>query len=206
MSEAMVQRRFDHDLRGAERLLGPDPRERRIITRGLLAALVIHGALLWGQLPRFGPAPVRVDAPAQMMQVQFLKPPPAAPKTRPPEPEQKKIARPDPTPEELEPEAAPEAAPPALAEGPVRVATGQGPGLIKRVEPVYPPVARAARIEGTVVLDAVILKDGSVSDITVLRSASAILERSAIDALKQWRFTEGDRDVIMTLTVHFILK
>ena len=97
-------------------------------------------------------------------------------------------------------------APPPEPEGPIRVSAGQGPGLIKRVEPIYPPIARAARIEGVVVLDAVILKDGSVGRIQVLKSANPMLEKSSVDALKQWRFTPGSQDVIMTLTVRFVLK
>jgi protein TonB len=145
------------------------------------------------------------------MQVQFLKPPappPAAP-PKPPEPETKKIARPDPTPEEPEPvieEPPPAPEPEPEPMGPVRVAAGQGPGLVKKVEPIYPPIARAARLQGTVVLDAVINSDGSVGEIRVLESANPIFEQSAIDALKQWRFTPGDHDVIMTLTVNYILK
>ena len=68
------------------------------------------------------------------------------------------------------------------------------------------PIATTARIQGTVVLDAIIMADGSVGEITVLKSASPILEQSAKDALKQWRFTPGHQDVIMTLTVNFVLK
>ena len=141
------------------------------------------------------------------MQVQFLKPPqPPASQPKPPEPERNKIARPDPTPDEPEPEVAAPAAEPEPVTGPMRVAAGQGPGVIKRVEPIYPPIATTARIQGTVVLDAIIMADGSVGEIKVLKSASPILEQSAKDALKQWRFTPGHQDVIMTLTVNFVLK
>ena len=61
-------------------------------------------------------------------------------------------------------------------------------------------------MEGTVVLDAVILKDGSVSDVTVVKSGNRIFDRAAMDALRQWRFTPGNQDVIMSLTVHFVLR
>jgi TonB family protein len=197
---------IERDMREAERVMAAGTEERPRILKALAAALAVHALLFWGRLPGWGADPVRVDAPQQMMKVQFLKPPapPAAP-PRPPEPEKKKIARPDTTPDEPEPETAPPA-PPAEPEGPMRVQTGQGPGVIKRVEPIYPPLARTARIQGQVVLDAVILQDGSVGEIRVLKSANPILERSAADALKQWRFTPGSRDVIMTLTVNFILK
>ena len=207
MSTPEASTRLEHELQQAERFVVADLAERARIHRSLLIALLLHATVLWGRLPDWGPSPVRVDAPAELMQVQFLKPPqPPASKPKPPEPEQKKIARPDPTPDEPEPEAAPPEAEPEPLTGPVRVAPGQGPGVIKRVEPIYPPIATAARIQGTVVLDAVIQADGSVSEITVLKSVNAVLERSAVDALKQWRFTPGHQDVIMTLTVNFVLK
>jgi TonB family protein len=194
----------ERDMREAERVMAGGTEERPRILRALAAALAVHALLLWGRLPGWGAEPVRVDAPQEMMKVQFLKPPapPAAP-PKPPEPEKKKIARPDTTPDEPEPVTAPPA--PPADEGPLRVAVGQGPGIIKRVEPIYPPLARTARIQGQVVLDAVILNDGSVGEIRVLKSANPILEQSAVDALKQWRFTPGYH-VIMTLTVNFVLR
>lgn len=189
----------------AERVLRAGREERPRIVTALVATLMLHAFLLWGRLPGWGKEPVRVDAPPELMQVQFLKPPPPAAPPKPPEPERKKIPRPDTTPDEPEPVTAPPAPPPE-PESPLRVSAGQGPGVIKRVEPIYPPLARARRIEGVVVLDAVILKDGTVDNVQVLESASGILDRSAVDALRQWRFTPGRRDVIMTLTVRFVLR
>jgi protein TonB len=199
--------RIEHEIQQAERFVLADLAERPRIRRAVLIALLVHAAVLWGRLPHLGPSPLRVDAPAELMQVQFLQPPqPPASTPKPSEPERKSIARPDPTLDEPETEVAAPEAEPAPVSGPVRMASGQGPGVIKRVEPIYPPIARTARIDGTVVLDAVIMADGSVGEITVLESANPILERSAIDALKQWRFTPGHQDVIMTLTVNFVLK
>jgi TonB family protein len=207
MSTRPAASRLDNEIAEAERIVGSDRAEEPAIRRAVAIALILHATLLWGRLPAWGPKPVRVEAPAELMQVQFLKPPqPPAPKTKPPEPVHKKVARPDPKPDEQEPETAPPAEPEATQVGPVRAVAGQGPGVIKRVEPIYPPFARAARLQGTVVLDAIILEDGSVDQITVLKSANPVFERSAIDALKQWRFMPGDRRVIMTLTVNFILK
>jgi protein TonB len=198
-----------------------DPRDRRVLAWALGIALALHGVLLVARMPDWGPDPMRVDAPREVaMKVQFLQPPPPQPpKPQPPKPETKKIPRPDPTPDEPEPEVEPEREPqppesfaepgppaPAADMGPIRVSPGQGPGLIKRVEPVYPPAARATRLEGTVVLDAVILKDGSVSDVTVVKSANPMFDKAAMDALRQWRFTPGQQDVIMSLTVHFQLR
>lgn len=193
----------ERDMREAERVMRAGREERPRIVKALLATLLLHGLLLWGRLPGWGEEPVRVDAPVEMMKVQFLKPPPppAAP-PKPPEPERKKIPRPDTSPDEPEPVTAP----PPEPEGPLRVTAGQGPAVIKRVEPIYPPFARARRIEGVVVLDAVIRKDGTVDEVQVIKSANPLLDKSAMDALRQWRFTPGNQNVIMTLMVRFILE
>ena len=198
-----------------------DPAQQRIVTRALAAALVLHATILVAKMPNWGPDPVRVDAPQeQSMKVQFLKPPPPPPKAppKPPEPVQKKVPRPDPTPDEPEPVTAPPPPPapststappspaPAQEMGPIRVSPGQGPGLIKKVEPRYPPIARSARMEGNVVVDAVIRKDGTVSDVTVLRSSNKMFDQACIDAVRQWRFTPGPQDVVLTVTVNFTLN
>ncbi len=59
--------------------------------------------------------------------------------------------------------------------------------LIHDVAPVYPPEAGRARIEGTVVLLAVIGRDGTVRDVQV-KSGSPLLAQAAMDAVKQWRY------------------
>lgn len=206
----------------AERYMKPSRLDRAALRRALVIAAVLHVAVLFARLPAFGPDPVRIDAPQQQeMKVQFLKPPPPPPKApqKPVEPVEKKVPRPDPTPEEPEPEVVPappevvDEAPPApvvapapVETGPVRVSPGQGPGLIKRVEPHYPPVAQSARLEGVVVLDAIIDKEGRVVDIKVLREANPMFTQSAVAALRQWRYTPGPRDVILTVTVSFTLR
>ena len=211
--------RSRRELDGVERLLAGDPAQRKLITRALVAAVALHATVLFARMPNWGPDPLRVDAPQeQAMKIQFLRPPPPPPKTppKPPEPVKKKIPRPDPTPDEPEPVKAPPpppappsdapAAAPAQDMGPIRVSPGQGPGLIKKVEPNYPPIARASRIEGTVVVDAIIRSDGTVSNVTVLKSSSRLFDQACIDAVKQWRFTPGNQDVILTVTVVFTLR
>jgi periplasmic protein TonB len=59
--------------------------------------------------------------------------------------------------------------------------------LIHDVAPIYPPEAGRARIEGTVVLLALIGKDGAVRDVRV-QSGSPLLAQAAIDAVRQWRY------------------
>lgn len=213
-----AEERKRRELEQAERWLGVDPAQRRIIGRAVIAALALHAVVLVARMPDWGPDPVRVDAPMeQPMKVQFLSPPepPKAP-PKPPEPERKKIPKPDPTPDKPEPvkDAPPPAPPetppgppaPPAQTGPVRVSPGQGPGIIKKVEPVYPPIARTARMEGSVVVDAVIRADGTVSDVKVLSSTNKMFEQSCLDAVRQWRFTPGSQDVVLTVTVNFTLR
>jgi TonB family protein len=85
------------------------------------------------------------------------------------------------------------------------------PVLINRVEPEYPEDARKGGLEGRVVLEAIIAKDGSVEDARVLKSATYSLDQFAIKALHQWRYKPalcGDRPVrvYLTVTVTFSLN
>ena len=73
-------------------------------------------------------------------------------------------------------------------EAPVHVAQGVTQGLlIKRVNPKYPSKARADRIQGTVILRAVISKDGDVADLSVV-SGDPLLVKTATKAVKQWKY------------------
>ena len=70
----------------------------------------------------------------------------------------------------------------------VRVSSGVAQGLlIHQVTPKYPPLARQAHIQGTVVLQAVIGKDGTVQNLHVL-SGHPMLTQAAMDAVRQWRY------------------
>ena len=82
--------------------------------------------------------------------------------------------------------------------------------LIHDVAPQYPPEAGRARIEGAVVLMAVIGKDGSVKDVRV-ESGLPILAQAAIDAVRQWRYKpymiEGEPvEVDSRITINFNLS
>jgi TonB family protein len=74
------------------------------------------------------------------------------------------------------------------------------PTIIHRVEPQYSEEARKARYQGTVVLEAIVRKDGTVDIIRVVRSLGFGLDENAIQALKQWRFRPGTRNVNGTTT------
>lgn len=83
------------------------------------------------------------------------------------------------------------------------------PAQIVYVRPEYPEDARVKRVQGVVVLEAQIERDGRVCSARVLRSI-ALLDQSAIDAVFRWRFTPATVNdvavpVITTLTVNFTL-
>lgn len=76
--------------------------------------------------------------------------------------------------------------------------------------PEYPPVAKAARIEGMVVLEATLDERGVVQNVTVLRSVP-LLDQAAIDAVRQWRYLPTRLNgvaisIIMTVTVTFSMR
>ena len=70
----------------------------------------------------------------------------------------------------------------------VRVSTGVSTGLlIKKVTPNYPQLAKQARIQGQVVLQAEISKDGTIQNLQLI-SGHPMLAPAAIEAVKQWRY------------------
>ena len=81
--------------------------------------------------------------------------------------------------------------------------------LLKQVPPAYAPLARQARIQGTVVVRAVISKDGSVESLTLV-SGHPMLVPAAMDAVKQWKYKpyilNGEPvEVETTINVNFTL-
>ncbi len=96
--------------------------------------------------------------------------------------------------------------------GPLRV-TGDisPPQLIDQVEPDYPRLARQNRIEGEVILEAVIRRDGSVGEVRVIQGLRLGCTEAAVAALKRWRFTPAMQygepvDVLVGLKVIFRLE
>ena len=63
------------------------------------------------------------------------------------------------------------------------------PGLLHRVEPVYSALAAATHLGGIVILEAVVDASGGVESVRVVRSAGALLDNAASDALKQWKYS-----------------
>ena len=99
---------------------------------------------------------------------------------------------------------------PAARKGPYRVGGKlQAPQLIKQVQPIYPILAKQARVQGDVVIDSVIDQQGEVTQMKVV-SGSPLLVEAAIQALEQWRYRPTLLNgqpvpVEMFVTVHFQL-
>ena len=100
--------------------------------------------------------------------------------------------------------------PPPVRRDPVPVGgVIRPPTRVVYVQPVYPQMALAARIEGTVILQAVIDEKGSVRELRVLRG-HPLLDDAAIQAVTRWQFTPTLLNgttvpVVMTVTVAFTL-
>jgi periplasmic protein TonB len=100
---------------------------------------------------------------------------------------------------------------PAAPQAPIRLSSGiVAPRKTFNVDPVYPSIARTARVEGVVILEAVIDRLGRVESVRVLRSIP-LLDQAAIDAVHQWRFTPTllngtPVSIVMVVTVNFALS
>jgi len=96
--------------------------------------------------------------------------------------------------------------------GPYRPGSGVSPPrLLKEVRADYTDEARRANVEGEVVLEIVVRRDGSVGDIRILRRLNPGLDQRAIQAVRQWRFSPARLkgaavDVIVEVAVEFRLR
>ncbi len=110
------------------------------------------------------------------------------------------------------PEAPPPPPPPPAPKAPVRIG-GQikPPQLVKRIEPEYPPLAVAAKVQGVVILEATVNEEGAVTEVRLLRTVHPLLDREAERVLRQWRYSPvilNDVRVpfILTVTLSFSLE
>jgi len=98
---------------------------------------------------------------------------------------------------------------PAVAHTP-RVSHMMEGNLIRRVQPEYPPIARSARIQGQVVLAAVISKEGTIENLRAL-AGHPMLVQAALEAASQWRYrpyilNNEPVEVETQITVNFSLS
>ena len=151
--------------------------------------------------PSIPDRPVNVDGPESARQA------PEDPAPQPPEPVRPAPPSPTPPPEPVRP------APPSPTPPPEPVRVGGNitqPTKVRDVPPVYPPVAQAARVQGVVILEAMIRETGRVTDVKVIRSVP-LLDEAAITAVRQWEYTPTlvngvPVPVIMTVAVGFALQ
>jgi protein TonB len=94
----------------------------------------------------------------------------------------------------------------------IRVSSGVTQGLlVRKVEPTYPQMAKIARVQGAVLLAALIGKDGTIQNLHVVSTASPLLNQAALDAVKQWKYKpyilNGEPvEVDTNITVNFTLS
>ncbi len=200
-----------------------------------VAAHVVFFILNWNFLA-FGNDSANADQKKSKIyvvkQVKFKQPPKQEMKQIP-KPKTKRVPIPDPTPDEPEPIrdeepdedinfiqddnlilGVPDAPPPPEPQGPVRFVVGGNitePKKISGPSPAYPEAARRARIQGVVVLECVIGKDGRVKTVKELRGLPLGLTENAVDAVKRWEFTPSTLngkpvEVLYILTVRFNLQ
>jgi len=109
----------------------------------------------------------------------------------------------------------PSVPPPPAPESPVQRIVRVGPGIreprrVAGEPPAYPLMARTARVQGTVILEAVINDRGTIERVRVLRSVP-LLDAAAIAAVQNWRYTPTllngvPVSVLMTITINFTLQ
>lgn len=96
--------------------------------------------------------------------------------------------------------------------GPYRPGSGiDPPRLAREVKPSYTEEARRSGVEGEVVLEIVVRRDGTVGDVKVLQRLGSGLDQKAIDAVRQWRFEPARRagapvDVVVEVVVEFRVR
>lgn len=159
-----------------------------VIVIGLIAAFAYFGSKSDHASPAPDPAPA-VTAPAPEpapVPRQEYRPAETAPEAAPaPEPAPS-VYTPQPTPAPAQPADTPPAAasnypPPAVPEAPAPLQ------LVQQVRPVYPPLARQARMQGTIRVILEIAPDGSVVDARP-ENGNPILAKAATDTARQWRY------------------
>ena len=88
--------------------------------------------------------------------------------------------------------------------------TIKAPTKLRNVNPVYPQDALDAKVQGVVIMEARIERDGTVSRARVLKSIP-MLDDAAVEAVRQWEFTPtlmngAPVPIMMTVTVNFTLQ
>jgi len=209
--------------------------DRKKLRIALIIAAVLHLVLFLIKLPEIVEAQVAKAEKPKVYVVQQIrfKPPQAQQEQQKIEVRRKKVPIPDPTPDEPEPIRVvdevqqpeldlpsddavfgiPEGPPPAVdSDGPIMVGGEvKAPEKLVAPQPQYTEIARKARIQGVVIVQAIIDREGSVTNVKVLKGLPMGLEEAAVDAIKQWKFKPATLNgkpvtVYFNLTVNFKLQ
>jgi len=208
--------------------------DKKVMRIALAVAIVAHIVLLVVSFPSWHDNEV-VEAKKPkiyvVQQVRF-KPPPPKKQQEIPKPKAKKVPIPDPTPDEPEPIRLPDEIEPQvdlpdndvvfeIPEGPPPSPEPEGPiqvgGDVNPPEktfapqPQYTEIARKARLQGVVIVQAIIDKGGNVTNVKVLKGLGMGLDQAAVDAIKKWKFDPATLNgkpvaVYYNLTVNFRLQ
>ena len=213
-----------------------DQADRRGMQIAIAVAVILHAVLLIIQFPKIASDSVEPAEKPKVYVVQQVrfKPPPPPKQQEIPKPKAKKVPIPDPTPDEPEPIRLPEEieveedlpepdlvfdipegpppGPPAEPEGPIQVG-GDVIAPVKTVnpQPQYTEIARKARVQGVVIVQAIIDKQGNVTDVKLLKGLGMGLDQAAMEAMKKWKFEPATLNgkpvsVYYNLTVNFRLQ
>lgn len=219
--------------------LETDDREAKIRWRIAIAvALLFHLGVALVQLPELIGAPSYVGADREVYVVQPIRFKPPPPQTAQPRPRQvvrkRKIPIPDPTPDEPEPiveeqieipdtdlsdlddaifgASSVPAIPGGMGRWPMKVGRGVlPPKKIYTPAPPYTEEARQGRIQGVVILEAIIDEQGNVRDVKILKGLALGLSEAAAETARAWRFEPATLNgepvpVYFNLTVRFSLQ
>lgn len=208
--------------------------DRKTMRVATIVAIIFHVILLAITIPEvISQVNAEKEKPKVyvVQQVRF-KPPPPQQQQEIPKPKAKKVPIPDPTPDEPEPIRLPEDVEPdidlpdtdvifGIPEGPPPSAEPTGPIMvggdvkppekINAPQPQYTEIARKARIQGVVIVQAIIDKLGNVTNVKVLKPLPMGLDQAAAEAIKSWKFKPATLNgkpvaVYYNLTVNFTLQ
>ena len=212
--------------------LSEEREDQRKMHAALAVAVIFHGLLLWITFPAVESQEIEPPEKPKVIQLaqieRFKKPEPKPPEI--PEPKALKVPMPDPDPDDPEPipvelpepevqltmddvplfdlpEAPPEPTPSVVRVG----GQVEPPERLVYVPPKYTEIARKARIEGDVILEATIDTEGRVVNISVLKGLPMGLTEEAVRAVEQWRFEPSTLRgkpvaVLYVLTVKYSLQ
>ena len=208
--------------------------DRKTIRIALAIAIFLHAVLFFINFPDWRSGTVEPAEKPKIYVVQQVrfKPPPPKQQQEIPKPKAKKVPIPDPTPEEPEPIRLPDEIQPEVnlpetdvvfdipegpppspePEGPIQVGGDvQAPVKTYYPQPAYTEIARKARLQGVVIVQAIIDKQGQVTNVKILKGLGMGLDQATVDAVKKWKFEAATLHgkpvaVYYNLTVNFRLQ